>query len=230
MGKFAPDKTQPRGPGEVFFVRADPLAQLQQVAAIVKRGLDTTHAIHGTDYEIWQRADRIIRLCAERSAPRPKEPRLRRLGCWVPAEAAGLFNQLVNDGVSLQLPHLNVPVLISGPLSPTINRFVSLKPPRLNLPVLVSGPLISASRDHEVRELSGSVGLMIYSYVFLNAEAQRLKVCQHQACTKLFVDRSRGNRALRCSAACTWKAWNRAARRAAGHGRSAKRGKQHGSS
>ncbi len=114
---------------------------------------------------------------------------------WLPPEAVRLFNELADVPVPLQIRGFGVDIARTRS-------------------VVISGPQLRV--DH----VAGSLALLLYVDLFLNPKGVRAKVCEF--CGKVFVDRSRGNTARRCSAACTWRRWSRAARKAAGHGRQGK--------
>ncbi len=110
---------------------------------------------------------------------------------WVPSEAISLFNELA-----------------AKPIQP----YLRLGAPGGRGRALVTGPQLPVAGGE-----AASLALLIYTSFFLNPKATRVKVCEH--CQRVFIDRSKGNRALRCSPTCTWRRWSRAARKAAHHGR-----------
>jgi CGNR zinc finger len=94
-----------------------------------------------------------------------------------------------------------------------IQIILSTKHDPLWLPPGAPVPRWRSARDYFVFELM---------HFFWNSDARRLKRCAREGCGRWFVDESRGTVAKCCSAACTNRKWNRAARRTAEHGRKVK--------
>lgn len=183
-------RMQSAASAEIGFVPADAYQRLEALIQLIRLELEATREHAPRIYPIWETADRLVRLVAARTAARGKSAGSNVL--WLPPDAVRLFNQLAAAPVPLAIRGAGVDVIKTRT-------------------VIISGPQL------RVDNVAGSVALLLYADFFLNPQATRLKVCEF--CQKVFVDRSKANRALRCSPACTWRRWSRDARKAAGHGR-----------
>ena len=75
-------------------------------------------------------------------------------------------------------------------------------------------PYISAEpRDED--DVYATIVCHVWTCYFGNPQWRRLKRCPR--CRVWFVDTTRNMQKKRCSAQCTWRSWNRARRKAAGH-------------
>ncbi len=175
---------------EIGFLPADDASRLEALIQLVRLEMEATRAYAPRIYPIWATADTIVRMVASRTAERAKAESSNIL--WLPPAAVELFNRLAADPVSLAIRGMGVDVAKTRP-------------------VIISGPQL------RVDNVAGSVAQRLYADFFLNPQAIRVKVCEF--CHKLFLDRSKANRALRCSSQCTWRRWSREARKSAGHGR-----------